>query len=122
MTKQLDGTSDQDMAQDASQVMSKLDENRMKRAEIESFLKEKKLANLNDQNLFNNQSKIYFKTTEEEVGSEPDSFQGPISLQGLYRINQEVTRGKPPAHHKVNNYTNQNHNQNQMNSDLRSVN
>jgi hypothetical protein len=48
MTKQLDDTSDQDMAQDASQVMSKLDENRMKRAEIEKFLNEKKLANLHD--------------------------------------------------------------------------
>jgi hypothetical protein len=117
MTKQLDGTSDQDMAQDASQVMSKLDENRMKRAEIEKFLNEKKMANLNDQNLFNNQSKIYFKTAEEEVGSEPDSFQGPISLQGLYRINQEVTRGRNSANNKVNTC-----NQNQMNSDLRSVN
>ena len=89
MTKQLEGTSDQDMAQDASQVMSKLDENRMKRAEIEKFLDEKKMANLHDQNIFNNQSKIYFKTADEEAGSEPDSFQGPISLKDLYRINQE---------------------------------
>jgi|TARA_B110000285_G_scaffold83048_1_gene95549 hypothetical protein len=112
MTKQLDDTSDQDMAQDASQVMSKLDENRMKRAEIEKFLNEKKLANLHDQNIFNNQSKIYFKTAEEEAGGEPDSFQGPISLKDLYRINQEFGRSKNPANNKAN----------QMNSDLRSVN
>jgi len=99
------------MAQDASQVMSKLDENRMKRAEIEKFLNEKKMANLHDQNIFNNQSKIYFKTAEEEAGSEPDSFQGPISLKDLYRINQEVGRSKNPANNKAN----------QMNSDLRPV-
>ena len=93
MTKQLDATSDQDMAQDASQVMSKLDENRMKRAEIEKFLKEKKMANLHDQNIFNNQSKIYFKAADDEAGSEPDSLQGPISLKDLYRMNQEVGKG-----------------------------
>ena len=113
MTKQLDGTSDQDMAQDASQVMSKLDENRMKRAEIEKFLNEKKMANLHDQNVFNNHRQIYFKRAEEEVsGSEPDSLQGPISLKDLYRINQEVGRSKKPATNRAN----------QMNSDLRSAN
>ena len=48
MTKQLEGTSDQDMAQDASQYVSKMDENRNKRAKIEKFLNEKKMANLQD--------------------------------------------------------------------------
>ena len=70
MTRQLEGHSDQDLAQEASQVGNKIDENRNKRAEIEKFLNQKKLANLQDQNLFNNQNKIYFKTLADEENNE----------------------------------------------------
>ena len=67
--------------------MSKIDENRFKRAEIENFLSVKQYTNLQDQNLFNNESKLYFRDLDKENAGDNSSLQGPISINDLYKIN-----------------------------------
>lgn len=70
--------------QDVSQIMNKIDENRNKRSQIESYLNNQQIANINDQRIFAQNSQIY-------VQSDADEGQyGPITLKNLYDINQSL--------------------------------
>mmetsp|Transcript_40980 Transcript_40980/g.62396 ORF Transcript_40980/g.62396 Transcript_40980/m.62396 type:complete len:82 (+) Transcript_40980:1059-1304(+) len=71
--------------------MTKLDEHRQKRSEIERYLSQNQVANFNDQSLFCTDSQVMISTTHGEAMTQVQL--GEMKLQELYKMSQSANGG-----------------------------